>query len=163
MSHDEHTGSPAVAVEDPAAEAGSAPATTGTAKSEPRRPFTLGVDIGGTGLKASVVDADAVMVADRVRVPTTYPCHPTSSSPALSKLVAPLPAAERASVGFPGMVRDGKVLSAPHFSTKHGPGTRSSRSWPRCGRGSTSPPRSPRRSPCRPRWPTTPTSKVPRS
>jgi polyphosphate glucokinase len=41
----------------------------------------------------------------------------------LTRLVAPLPTAERASVGFPGMVRDGKVLSAPHFSTKHGPGS----------------------------------------
>jgi len=37
--------------------------------------------------------------------------------------VAPLPDTERASVGFPGMVRDGRVLSAPHFSTKAGPGT----------------------------------------
>jgi polyphosphate glucokinase len=41
----------------------------------------------------------------------------------LTKLAAPLPAAERASVGFPGMVRDGLVLSAPHFSTKSGPGS----------------------------------------
>ena len=37
--------------------------------------------------------------------------------------MSPLPTAERASVGFPGMVRDGLVLSAPHFSTKHGPGS----------------------------------------
>jgi polyphosphate glucokinase len=41
----------------------------------------------------------------------------------LTKLVAPLPAAQRASVGFPGMVRDGRILSAPHFSTKSGPGS----------------------------------------
>jgi polyphosphate glucokinase len=41
----------------------------------------------------------------------------------LTRLVAPLPKAERASVGFPGMVRDGLVLSAPHFSTKSGPGS----------------------------------------
>jgi polyphosphate glucokinase len=41
----------------------------------------------------------------------------------LAKLVAPLPKAERVSVGFPGMVRNGHVLSAPHFSTKHGPGS----------------------------------------
>ena len=41
----------------------------------------------------------------------------------LTRLVAPLPKAERASVGFPGMVRDGRVLSAPHFSTTSGPGS----------------------------------------
>ncbi len=105
MSDDEHTGPPADTV------------------GGPRRPFTLGVDIGGTGLKASVVDADAVMVADRVKVPTTYPMPPDKLVTVLTKLVAPLPASERASVGFPGMVRDGRVLSAPHFSTKSGPGS----------------------------------------
>jgi polyphosphate glucokinase len=70
-----------------------------------------------------VCDADATMVADRVKVPTTYPMPPDRLVTTLTKLVAPLPAAERASVGFPGMVRNGLVLSAPHFSTKHGPGS----------------------------------------
>jgi polyphosphate glucokinase len=92
-------------------------------KGEPRHPFTLAVDIGGTGLKASVLDADGAMVADRVRVPTSYPLPPDKLVTMLTRLVAPLPTAERASVGFPGMVRDGHVLSAPHFSTKHGPGS----------------------------------------
>ncbi len=93
------------------------------AKAEPTHPFTLAVDIGGTGLKASVLDASGAMVADRVRVPTTYPLPPDKLVTMLTRLVAPLPTAERASVGFPGMVRDGLVLSAPHFSTKHGPGS----------------------------------------
>jgi polyphosphate glucokinase len=92
-------------------------------KAEPHHPFTLAVDIGGTGLKASVLDADGAMVADRVKIPTTYPLPPEKLVASVTKLVAPLPKAERASVGFPGMIRDGMVLSAPHFSTKHGPGT----------------------------------------
>jgi polyphosphate glucokinase len=92
-------------------------------KAEPRHPLTLAVDIGGTGLKASVLDADGAMVADRVKIPTTYPLPPDKLVTLLVKLVTPLPRAERASVGFPGMVRHGTVLSAPHFSTKHGPGT----------------------------------------
>jgi polyphosphate glucokinase len=95
----------------------------GAAKAEPRHPFTLAVDVGGTGLKASVLDASGAMVADRVRIATTYPLPPDKLVTMLTRLVAPLPAAERASVGFPGMVRDGLVLSAPHFSTKHGPGS----------------------------------------
>jgi polyphosphate glucokinase len=93
------------------------------AKAEPRHPFTLAVDVGGTGLKGSVLDASGAMVADRVRVPTTYPLPPEKLVAMLTRLVAPLPKAERASVGFPGMVRGGHVLSAPHFSTKHGPGS----------------------------------------
>ena len=39
-------------------------------------PFTLAIDIGGTGLKADVLDKDGAPVADRVRVPTTYPMPP---------------------------------------------------------------------------------------
>jgi polyphosphate glucokinase len=95
----------------------------GASAGAPRHPFTLAVDIGGTGLKASVLGATGAMVADRVKIPTTYPLPPEKLVASLTKLVAPLPKAERASVGFPGMVRDGLVLSAPHFSTKHGPGT----------------------------------------
>jgi polyphosphate glucokinase len=106
----------------PGSQATSEP-ESGEARAEPRHPFTLAVDIGGTGLKASVLDAGGAMVADRVKVPTTYPIPPDKLVSALTKLVAPLPAAERASVGFPGMVRDGVVLSAPHFSTKSGPGS----------------------------------------
>jgi polyphosphate glucokinase len=109
-----------------AADADDANAVAGQANgsgAEPRHPFTLAVDIGGTGLKASVLDAGGAMVADRVKVPTTYPLPPDKLVATLTKLVAPLPASERASVGFPGMVRDGRILSAPHFSTKHGPGS----------------------------------------
>jgi polyphosphate glucokinase len=91
--------------------------------SEPIHPFTLAVDIGGTGLKASVLGAHGAMVADRVKIATTYPMPPDKLVANLTSLVAPLPQAERASVGFPGMVRDGRILSAPHFSTKSGPGS----------------------------------------
>jgi polyphosphate glucokinase len=38
-------------------------------------------------------------------------------------LVKPLPEADRVSCGFPGMVRNGIVLSAPHFVCKKGPGS----------------------------------------
>jgi polyphosphate glucokinase len=89
----------------------------------PQAPFTLAIDIGGTGLKASVLDATGAMVADRVAVKTTYPCPPATLLDDLAELVAPLPPADRVSAGFPGMVRNGLVLSAPHFVTLHGPGT----------------------------------------
>jgi polyphosphate glucokinase len=93
------------------------------ARPAPEHPFTLAVDIGGTGLKASVLDAKGAMVADRVKIPTPYPLPPDKLVSSLKKLVAPLPTAERASAGFPGMVRDGVVLSAPHFTTVSGPGS----------------------------------------
>jgi polyphosphate glucokinase len=90
---------------------------------KPQAPFTLAIDIGGTGLKASVLDATGAMVADRVAIKTAYPCSPQKMIDDLAALVAPLPPADRVSAGFPGMVRNGLVLSAPHFVTEHGPGT----------------------------------------
>lgn len=92
----------------------------------PERPYTLAIDIGGTGLKASVLDATGAMVTDRVRTDTTYPMPPTGKGgmiPALTKLVSTLPEVDRVSAGFPGMVRRGHVLSAPHFVTETGPGS----------------------------------------
>ena len=44
--------------------------------SVPAHPATLAIDIGGTGLKASVLDAEGRLLADRVRVATTYPVTP---------------------------------------------------------------------------------------
>jgi polyphosphate glucokinase len=107
----------------PPADEPSDPEPPATITPNPHHPLTLAVDVGGTGLKASVLDADGAMVADRVKVPTPYPIPPDKLVTTLGKLVAPLPKAERASVGFPGMVRAGLVLSAPHFSCKHGPGS----------------------------------------
>ena len=86
----------------------------------PLRPTTLAIDVGGTGLKASVLDAAGKLVADRVRVPTRYPCAPKDFVNALASLVAPLPDFDRVSVGFNGVVRKGIVLTAPHFVTRSG-------------------------------------------
>jgi polyphosphate glucokinase len=76
---------------------------------------TLAIDVGGTGLKASVLDARGKMLADPVRVATPYPCPPSVLVEALVNLVKPLPSFDRVSVGFPGVVRHGEVITAPHF------------------------------------------------
>ncbi|WP_411827862.1 ROK family protein [Luteolibacter sp. AS25] len=73
---------------------------------------TLAIDIGGTGLKASVLDGEGNMITDRVRIPTPKECEPAKMVETLAELVAPLPAYDRVSVGFPGVVRMGKILTA---------------------------------------------------
>lgn len=78
-------------------------------------PRTLAIDVGGTGLKAAVLDARGKMVTERVRVPTPYPAPPQVLVDALAALAAPLPPYDRVSAGFPGVVRAGKILTAPHF------------------------------------------------
>jgi len=86
-------------------------------------PYTLAIDVGGTGLKANVLGARGTLVADRVKIPTTYPMPPDLLVEKLTGLAQKLPPADRTSCGFPGMVRNGHVLSAPHYVTKSGPGT----------------------------------------
>lgn len=80
--------------------------------------YTLAIDVGGTGLKASVLDAEGRMAAERVRIDTPYPCPPAVMIDALAGLVAPLPPFDRVSVGFPGVIRDGTVLTAPNLGTE---------------------------------------------
>ena len=78
-------------------------------------PITLAIDIGGTGLKASALDNAGRMITDRLRIPTPYPLVPTSLVQHLRQLATPVKRYERVSVGFPGMVRNGLILSAPHL------------------------------------------------
>ena len=88
-----------------------------------RRPRTLSIDVGGSGLKAIVLDATGKPVTERVRVPTEYPCPPERLVASLIELVKDQPPYERVSVGFPGVVRDGHVLTAPNLSRRTGPGS----------------------------------------
>ena len=115
------------------APAGAMPEATPAWSRNPRSPLTLAVDVGGTGIKASVLDAEGRMVADRVRVTTTYPLTPDDLVDAIVQLARPMPSFDRVSVGFPGVVRQGRVLTAPHFVTVKGPGSKVSpelvRAW----------------------------------
>jgi polyphosphate glucokinase len=99
------------------------PVEATTADPAHEHPYTLCFDVGGTGLKANVLDATGTMVADRVKIPTSYPMPPDALVEKLTGLAGKLPGADRTSCGFPGMVRNGHVLSAPHFVTTGGPGT----------------------------------------
>ncbi len=84
--------------------------------------MTLAVDVGGTGIKASVLDKDGQMVADRVRITTPYPFRPKNLVEIVGELSSKLPSYDRVSLGFPGVIRKGKVLTAPHFVSLGGPG-----------------------------------------
>jgi len=78
-------------------------------------PRTFAIDVGGTGLKASILDRAGRMLVKRIRVPTPYPCQPEILLRAIAELATQLPRFDRVSIGFPGVIRDGRVLTAPHF------------------------------------------------
>lgn len=84
---------------------------------EPAGPVTLALDIGGTGLKAGRLDPEGAMLGERMRVPTPHPSPPAVIVPALVGMANALGAFDRVSVGFPGVVRAGRVLTAPNLGT----------------------------------------------
>jgi polyphosphate glucokinase len=80
---------------------------------------TLAIDIGGTGIKAALLDDAGNMISDRRRVPTpSKPVAPDALVRAIDDVAVPLGGFERVSVGFPGYVRDGRVLTAPNLGTE---------------------------------------------
>jgi polyphosphate glucokinase len=95
---------------------------TSSSRTSPAKLNTLAIDVGGTGIKASVLDQTGKEEHERVREDTPYPLSPEGLLDVIDTLVSQLPAFDRVSVGFPGMVREGKILSAPHFVSPSGPG-----------------------------------------
>ncbi len=87
-------------------------------------PATLAVDCGGGGIKASVLDAAGTMHAQPVRAATPYPLPPQRLIDTIRALADQLPPADRATVGMPGMIRHGVVVTTPHYVTRAGPRTK---------------------------------------
>ncbi|MDO8307809.1 MAG: ROK family protein [Actinomycetota bacterium] len=85
---------------------------------------TLAIDCGGGGIKGTVLDDAGTMRAHPIRVPTPYPLPPHLFVETLVDLAGRLPRAERATVGMPGMIRHGVVVTTPHYVTRSGPRTR---------------------------------------
>lgn len=78
-------------------------------------PRTLTIDIGGTGLKMLVLDPRGRELSERGRIATPRPATPAAVLRALGKLVQAQPRFDRVSVGFPGVVRNGVVFTAPNL------------------------------------------------
>lgn len=85
---------------------------------------TLAIDCGGGGIKGSVLDEVGTMRAHPIRVPTPYPLPTDLFVRTLADLADRLPPADQATVGMPGMIRHGVVVSTPHYVTRSGPRTR---------------------------------------
>ena len=80
----------------------------------------IGIDIGGTGMKAGVVDlAEGALVGDRVRIPTPEGALPRDVLETARQLVELLGDDARdlpIGVCFPAIVKDGITLSAANVS-----------------------------------------------
>ncbi len=79
--------------------------------------ITLALDIGGSGLKAGLLDASGALIGKNLRIATPHPSPPMVVVPALTGMANSLGRFDRVSVGFPGVVRSGRVLTAPNLGT----------------------------------------------
>jgi polyphosphate glucokinase len=87
------------------------------ASSGHRRPRTLAIDIGGSHIKASVLDPTGKMMAPEAAEPTPHPTTPRALLGAVARLSEQLPPFERISAGFPGYVKRNVVYTAPNLGT----------------------------------------------
>ncbi|HKW46307.1 MAG TPA: ROK family protein [Gemmatimonadaceae bacterium] len=93
-------------------------ATTRSKRRTTSGPKTLAIDVGGSHVKASVLDARGRMIHDRVRLETPKKVTPPELVSLIAQLVPSLPRFDRVSVGFPGVVRNGVVRTAPNLGTE---------------------------------------------
>ncbi len=77
----------------------------------------LSIDIGGSKIKATVLDSEGKMVREYERTETPSPATPANVINAIATLVKDFGAYSKVSVGFPGYVRGGIVKTAPNLGT----------------------------------------------
>ena len=70
-------------------------------------PITLAIDIGGSGIKAMLLDPKGRPISERERIPTPAIPTPYAVLRVIDKLRARLPKFDRVSVGFPGVTKRG--------------------------------------------------------
>jgi len=87
-------------------------------KAAARKPLvTLAVDIGGTGVKSMLLDESGNPVSERLRDDTPRPAEPLPIVEIIVAQAAKHGAFNRVSVGFPGVVHDGVVATAPNLDS----------------------------------------------
>lgn len=77
---------------------------------------TLCIDIGGSGVKMMILDEAGRTLTERARRDTPQPAKPEPIVEVINELAqAQTVAYDRISVGFPGVVHDGVVFTAPNL------------------------------------------------
>jgi len=85
-------------------------------------PHAIGVDVGGSGVKAAVVDTGTgLLLSERLRVPTPTPSTPEKVGATIGRLVRRLVKSEGLAadipvgVGLPGVAMDGRLRTAANI------------------------------------------------
>jgi polyphosphate glucokinase len=88
------------------------------ASTDKKSVITLAIDIGGSGLKAMLLDPSGKPVSERQRLDTPAVPTPPFVLAGLEELRKQLPDFDRVSVGFPGVIKKGVVYTAANLDKK---------------------------------------------
>jgi polyphosphate glucokinase len=76
----------------------------------------LGIDVGGSSIKAGLVDVEAgLLQGELVSAATPQPAAPASVMQAIAQLASKLSATQAAGVAFPSIIKGGKACTAVHI------------------------------------------------
>ena len=89
--------------------------TARSSSSKTSNPITMCIDIGGSGLKAMLLDSKCRPVSERQRVATPAIPTPRAVLKGLDELRKLVPNFDRVSVGFPGVVKKGVTYTAANL------------------------------------------------
>jgi polyphosphate glucokinase len=79
----------------------------------------LTIDIGGSRIKAILLDSDGKMLIEYKRLDTPSPANPERVMQTIAELTKSFGGYTRVSVGFPGYVKKGIVHTAPNLGTEN--------------------------------------------
>lgn len=86
-------------------------------RDEHQGPLTLAFDIGGSHLKAGILSPKGKMLIGPNQLATPHPTVPQQVVEALVNLADALGPHDRITIGFPGVVREDYVITAPNLGT----------------------------------------------
>jgi polyphosphate glucokinase len=78
-------------------------------------PKFLSIDIGGSHIKATILNDKGALLMDYEKLPTPTPANPENVVNAIKKLSKSFPGYDNISVGFPGYVKHGVIKTAPNL------------------------------------------------
>ena len=77
----------------------------------------LTIDIGGSHVKATILNSEGVTTSDYTRLPTPLPSNPENILKTIEELVKNFTDYNKISAGFPGYIKQGVVKTAPNLGT----------------------------------------------
>jgi len=84
-------------------------------QNDPSQLKILSIDIGGSHVKATILNSKGELQMDYDKVVTPSPANPVNMIAAIKTLVKDFPPYDRISVGFPGYIKNGTVKTAPNL------------------------------------------------